>query len=187
MKKEIKNKESIFPMPVLLIATYNEDGSVDVMNAAWGTMLERDMVALNLTETHRTVENIKARGGFVVHIADAEHVVEADWFGVVSGRSAADKFERTGMTAERSALVDAPVINELPVAIECEFVEYQSDATGLGVIGRVLRVSVEERCMKDGDVDIDALGAIAFDPYTHGYYKVAGRVGEAFRDGLKLK
>ncbi len=187
MKQEIKNKESIFPMPVLLIATYSEDGSVDVMNAAWGTMLDRDMVALNLTETHKTVENIKARGGFVIHIADARHVVEADWFGDVSGRKVADKFARTGMTAVRSGLVDAPIINELPVAIECEFVEYQSDATGLGVIGRVLRVSVEERCMKDGKVDIDAIEAISFDPYTHGYYKVAGRVGEAFREGLKLK
>ncbi len=187
MKPEVKNKESIFPMPVLLIATYSEDGSVDVMNAAWGTMLDRDMVALNLTETHKTVENIKARGGFVIHIADARHVVEADWFGDVSGRKVADKFARTGMTAVRSGLVDAPIINELPVAIECEFVEYQSDATGLGVIGRVLRVSVEERCMKDGKVDIDAIEAISFDPYTHGYYKVAGRVGEAFREGLKLK
>ena len=187
MKQEIKTKESIFPMPVLLVATYNEDGSIDVMNAAWGTMLDRDAVALNLTETHKTVENIKARGGFVVHLADVKHMVEADWFGDVSGRKVADKFERTGMTAERSELVDAPVINELPVAIECEFVEYQSDDTGIGVIGKVLRVSVEERCIKDGKVDIDALEAIAFDPYTHGYYKVAGRVGEAFRDGLKLK
>ncbi len=187
MKQEIKTKESIFPMPVLLVATYNEDGSIDVMNAAWGTMPDRDAVALNLTETHKTVENIKARGGFVVHLADVKHMVEADWFGDVSGRKVADKFERTGMTAERSELVDAPVINELPVAIECEFVEYQSDDTGIGVIGKVLRVSVEERCIKDGKVDIDALEAIAFDPYTHGYYKVAGRVGEAFRDGLKLK
>ena len=187
MKKQIKTTEAIFPMPVLLISTFNEDGTVDVMNAAWGTMLDRDLVALNLTETHTTVQNIKARGGFVVHIADAKHVVEADWFGVVSAHSVADKFERTGLTAEHSALVDAPVINELPVAMECEFVEFQSDATGLGVIGKVLRVSVEERCMKDGAVDIDALDAIAFDPFTHGYYKVSGRVGEAFKVGLKLK
>ena len=85
MKQPIKTTEAIFPMPVLLVATYNEDGTVDVMNAAWGTMLDRDRVALNLTETHKTVENIKKRKGFVVHIADAAHVVEADYFGVVSG------------------------------------------------------------------------------------------------------
>ena len=187
MKQQITTTEAIFPMPVLLISTFNEDGTVNVMNAAWGTMVERDVVALNLTETHKTVKNIKARGGFVIHIADAKHVVEADWFGVVSGNNTPDKFARSGMTFEKSALVDAPIINELPVAMECAFVEYQSEETGLGVIGRVLRTSVEEAHLKDGKVDIDSLEAIAFDPYTHGYYRVGGRVGEAFSDGLKLK
>ncbi len=186
MKKQIKTTEAIFPMPVLLISTFNEDGSVDVMNAAWGTMLDRDMVALNLTETHKTVENIKARKGFVIHIADAKHVLEADYFGVVSGHKEPEKFKKSGLSFTKSELVDAPIINELPIAMECEFVEYQSDDTGLGVIGRVVRTSVEESKLKDGKVDIDSLEAIAFDPYTHGYYKVGGRVGEAFRDGLML-
>ena len=186
MKKEIKTTEAIFPMPVLLISTYNEDGSVDVMNAAWGTMLERDRVALNLTETHKTVKNIKERKGFVVHIADAKHVVEADFFGIASGNTMKDKFEKSGLTATKSDLVDAPVINELPIAMECEFIEYQSDETGIGVIGKVLRTSVEEANLSGNKVDIDSLEAIAFDPYTHGYYKVSGRVGEAFSDGKKL-
>ncbi len=91
------------------------------------------------------------------------------------------------MTFVKSELVDAPIINELPVAIECEFVEYQNDSTGIGVSGQVVRTSLEEVNLKDGKVDIDSLEAIAFDPYTHGYYKVGGRVGEAFKDGLKLK
>ena len=160
MKQQIKITEAIFPMPVLLISTFNGDGSVDV---------------------------IKARKGFAVHIADAKHAVEADWFGVVSGSKEPRKFEKSGMTFVKSELVDAPIINELPVAIECEFIEYQSDETGLGVIGKVVRTSVEEAIMKDGKIDIDSLEAIAFDPYTHGYYKVGGRVGEAFKDGLKLK
>ena len=187
MKKQIKTTEAIFPMPVLLISTFNEDGTVNVMNAAWGTMVERDVVALNLTETHKTVQNIKARKGFVVHIADAKHVVEADYFGVVSGNKVADKFAKSGMTFVKSELVDAPIINELPISMECEFIEYQSGETGLGVIGKVVRTSVEEANLKDDKVDIDSLEAIAFDPYTHGYYKVGGRVGEAFKDGLKLK
>ena len=187
MKKQINTTEAIFPMPVLLIATFNEDGSVDVMNAAWGTMLDRDMVALNLTETHKTVANIKARKGFVIHIADAKHVVEADYFGVVSGNKEPDKFAKSGLSFTKSELVDAPIINELPIAMECEFIEYQSDDTGLGVIGKVVRTSVEESVMKDDKVDIDALEAISFDPYTHGYYKVGGRVGDVFKDGLKLK
>lgn len=187
MKKTIKTTEAIFPMPVLLISTFNEDGSVDVMNAAWGTMLDRDMVALNLTETHKTVKNIKKRGGFVVHIADAKHTTEADYFGVVSGNSVKDKFEKSGMSYTESELVDAPIINELPIAIECSFVEFQSDETGIGVIGKVLRTSAEESVMKDDKVSIELLDAIAFDPYTHGYYRVGERVGEAFKDGLKLK
>lgn len=187
MKKQIKTTEAIFPMPVLMVATFNEDETVDVMNAAWGTMLERDKVALNLTETHKTVQNIKEKKGFVVHIADAKHVVEADYFGVVSGKNERDKFAKSGMTYIKSELVDAPIINEFPIAMECEFIEYQSDETGLGVIGKVVRTSVEEDNLRDGKVDIDSLQAITFDPYTHGYYKVAGRVGDAFKDGLKLK
>lgn len=187
MKKEIKTTEAIFPMPVLLISTFNEDGTVDVMNAAWGTMLDRNRVALNLTETHKTVQNIKERKGFVVHIADAKHVIEADYFGVVSGNQEKDKFEKSGLSYTKSELVDAPIINELPIALECEFIEYQSDDTGLGVIGKVVRTSVEEANLKDDKVDIDSVEAISFDPFTHGYYKVSGRVGDAFKDGMKLK
>lgn len=101
MRTKLNMTEGIFPMPVLMIATYNEDGSVNVMNAAWGTMLERDMVALNLTETHKTVQNIKARGAFTVSIADAAHAVEADYFGVESGNHTTDKLARSGLTAAR--------------------------------------------------------------------------------------
>ena len=108
MKQPIKLTEAIFPMPVLLVATYNEDGTVDVMNAAWGTMLDRGRVALNLTETHRTVENIKRRKGFVVHIADSAHVVEADWFGVVSGKTEKDKFAIT-----KISLATEEIFNEI--------------------------------------------------------------------------
>lgn len=187
MKKQIKTTEAIFPMPVLLISTFNEDGTVDVMNAAWGTMLDRDIVALNLTETHKTVINIKRTKGFVIHIADAKHVVEADYFGVVSASKEPNKFKNSGLTYTKSDLVDAPIINELPIAMECEFIEYQNDETGIGVIAKVLRTSVEEDKLVDGKVDIDKLEAIAFDPYTLGYYKVGTRVGNAFREGLKLK
>lgn len=187
MKKSIKTTEAIFPMPVLMIATYNDDGTVNVMNAAWGTMVDRDVVALNLTETHQTVQNIKKRKAFTISIADAAHVTEADYFGVESGKKVSDKLGKAGMTAEKSENVDAPIINEFPISLECEFIEYQDSTYGLGVIGKVVNVSVEERIMTDDKVDIDKLEAIAFDPYTHGYYKVGGRVGHAFSDGVKLK
>ena len=187
MRKKLSITEGIFPMPVLMVATYNEDGSVNVMNAAWGTMQERGKVALNLTESHKTVKNIKARGAFTVSIADAAHVVEADYFGVESGNRAADKFEKSGLTAGRSDLVDAPVINEFPLCLECEFIEYQDNEYGCGVIGKVVNVTADESVMAGDRVDMSLVNAIAFDPYTHGYYRVAERVGEAFKDGLSLK
>ncbi len=187
MRTKLNVTEGIYPMPVLMVATYNEEGSVNVMNAAWGTMQERGTVALNLTESHKTVQNIKARGAFTVSIADAAHVTEADYFGVESGNKVPDKFARSGLTASRAETVDAPVINELPLCLECEFIEYQSNEYGCGVIGRVVNVPADERVMVNGKPDMSLVNAIAFDPYTHGYYKVAGRVGDAFKDGLKLK
>lgn len=187
MKKDIKVTEAIFPMPVLMIATYNDDGSIDVMNAAWGTMLERDHVILNLTETHKTVQNIKKRKAFTVSIADSNHVIEADYFGVVSGNNTPNKFENTELTAVKSEKVDAPIINEFPICMECEFVEYQDDEYGAGVVGKIVNVSANEDVLDGDKVDVSKVGAICFDPYTHGYYEVGKRVGEAFKDGLKLK
>ncbi len=183
MRKSIKTTEAIFPMPVLMIATYNEDGTINVMNAAWGTMLERNQVILNLTETHKTVENIKMRKAFTISIADSSHVVEADYFGVVSGNNTPNKFENSGLTAVKSENVDAPIINEFPICLECEFIEYGN----CGVIGKVINVTADEKVMDGENVDISLVNAIAFDPYTHGYYKVTERVGDAFKDGFQLK
>ena len=187
MRKKLDITEGIFPMPVLMVATYNEDGSVNVMNAAWGTMQERGNVALNLTESHKTVKNIKARGAFTVSIADVAHVKEAAYFGVESGNNVEDKFARSGLTSSKAETVDAPVINEFPICLECEFIEYQDGKYGCGVIGKVVNVTADESVVKDGKIDMSLVNAIAFDPYTHGYYKVTERVGEAFKDGFELK
>ena len=187
MRRNIKTTEAIFPMPVLMIATYNEDGTIDVMNAAWGMMLDRTHVILNLTETHKTVKNIKERGAFTVSIADIDHVVEADYFGMVSGNNTPNKFENSGLTAIKSENVDAPIINEFPICMECEFIEYQDDEYGCGVVRKVVNVTADEKVMNGDQVDISLVNAIAFDPYTHGYYKVTERVGNAFKDGVQLK
>ena len=174
MKKNIKTTEGIFPMPVLMIATYNEDGTVNVMNAAWGTMFERDQVILNLTESHKTVKNIKKRKAFTVSIADSKHVKAADYFGVVSGNNTRDKFEKSGLTATKSEHVDAPIINEFPLCLECEFIEYND----YGVLGKVVNTLADESVMNGDSVDISKVSA---------YYKVEERVGNAFKDGLELK
>ena len=183
MRKSIKSTEGIFPMPVLMISTYNEDGTINVMNAAWGTMYDRNHVLLNLTETHKTVKNIKGRKAFTVSIADSKHVKEADYFGVVSGNNTSNKFDKSGLTATKSEHVDAPIINEFPLCLECEFIEYND----YGVLGKVVNTTADESVMNKDNVDMTKVSAIAFDPYTHGYYKVEERVGNAFKDGLELK
>lgn len=129
----------------------------------------------------------KKRGAFTVSIADAAHVVEADYFGVESGNKVSNKLENSGLTASKSEIVDAPIINEFPLCLECEFIEYQDGEYCCGVIGRVVNVTADEKVLVDGKIDMSLVNAIAFDPYTHGYYKVGERVGEAFRDGLQLK
>lgn len=184
MKKNIKTTEAIFPMPVLMIATYNDDGTVDVMNAAWGTMFERDRVVLNLTESHKTVKNIRKRRAFTVSIANAKNVIAADYLGIASGNDTPDKFERSGLTCTKSENVDAPIINEFPICMECELLD---DESNWGIVGKVVNTSADEEVLNGDNVDISKVEAISFDPYTHGYYKVTDRVGNAFKDGLELK
>ena len=184
MRKKIKTTEAIFPMPVLMIATYNDDGTIDVMNAAWGTMLERNQIILNLTESHKTVKNIRKRKAFTVSLANAKTVVQADYFGMVSGNNTENKFENSGLSSTKSENVDAPIINEFPICIECELKEGESN---WGIVGNVINVTADESIMNGENIDISLLDAIAFDPYTHGYYKVTEKVGNAFKDGLQLK
>ena len=184
MRKQIKITEAIFPMPVLMIATYNEDNTIDVMNAAWGTMFERDEVILNLTESHKTVKNIKKRKSFTVSLANAKNVDAADYFGMVSGNNTKNKFEKSGLTATKSLNVDAPIINEFPICMECELID---NASNWGIVGKIINVTADESIMNGENIDISLLDAIAFDPFTHGYYKVTEKVGNAFMDGLELK
>lgn len=187
MRKNIETTAAIFPMPVLMIGTYNEDESVDVMNAAWGMMIDSNIIALNLTETHKTVKNIKQRKAFTVSIANSTNVVAADYLGIVSANNTPNKFANSGLTATKSENVDAPIINEFPICMECEFIEYQDDEYGAGVIGKIVNVTADENVMNGDMVDISKLNAIAFDPYTNGYYKIGEKVGNAFREGNKLK
>lgn len=188
MRKNIGIKPAIFPMPVLMIATYNEDGSVDVMNAAWGMMLDMKRIVLNLTETHKTVKNIKKRGAFTVSIADINHVKEADYLGIVSANNTPNKFEKTGLTSIKSDNVDAPIINEFPVTMECKFIEYQDNELGCGVIGEIVNVQVLDEILDEsGNIDPIKIGAIMYDPFSHGYYSVGKKVGNAFSDGQSLK
>ena len=188
MRKNLGIKPAIFPMPVLMVASYDKDGNIDVMNAAWGTMLDMNKVALNLTESHKTVKNIKETGYFTVGIADINHIVEADYVGIVSANNTPDKFQKSGLTAVKSEFVNAPIINEFPVTMECKFIEYQDDENGIGVIGEIINTSVDEKVLdENGKIDPSKINAILYDPFNHGYYKVGEKVGQAFQIGSKLK
>lgn len=151
-------------------------------------LLDMNKVVLNLTESHKTVKNIKANKEFTVALADSSHVVESDFLGIVSGNNNKDKFEKTGFHAVKSEFVNAPIIEEYPVTMECRFIEYQDDETGCGVIGEIVNVSADEKVLdENGNIDIAKLNAIMYDPFNHGYYKVGEKVGQAFSDGNKLK
>ena len=189
MRKDLGSIPAIFPMPVLMVGTYNEDGTVNVMNAAWGMMADMKNIILNLSSIRKTLKNIKRTGSFTVSIATENTVSESDYFGLVSGNNVKGKFEKTGFHAVKSNFVNAPVIVEYPLTIECEFVEEKEIVQGRnGVIGKIINVSCDENVLDDtGKIDIKKLNAIMYDTINHGYYGVGEKVGQAFSDGNKLK
>ena len=186
MKKDLGVIPAVFPMPVLMVSTYDENGVVNVMNAAWGMNSDMNQISLFLTETHKTVQNIKAVKAFTVSIADKDHISEADYFGIASGNKTPDKFERTGLHAEKSKFVNAPVIEEFPLSIECELESIIKEDNYFVVVGKVLNVCAEERVLdENGKVNPQKLHAILFDQFQSGYYEIGEKVGQAWHDGKK--
>jgi len=187
MKKDIGKIPAIFPMPVLMIGTYDENGKVDVMNAAWGQVCDNDRIILSLTESHKTVKNIKLNKAFTVALADRAHVEVADYFGIVSGNNAEDKFERTGYHAVKSEKVNAPIIEEFPIVMECELAEIIDTESIYGIVGKILNTKVEEDALSEnGKVDVRKLDALMFDQFQSGYYTVGEKVATAWNAGLDL-
>lgn len=187
MKKSLGVKPYLFPMPVLMIATYGEDGTVDVMNMAWGGICAGNMVALNISESHKTAANIKARGAFTISAADAAHLAQADFFGIASGNKMPDKFARSGLHAVPSEKVDAPIVEEFPLTLECRVAELQHDKGGFRVLGEIVDVVADESVLDEaGKVDPTRLNAFVFDPYQSGYYALGEKIGQAWSSGKKF-
>lgn len=185
-KKDLGVKPYLFPMPVLMIATYCEDGSVDVMNMAQGGICDNNKVALNITESHKTSQNIKERGAFTISVADIPHLRESDFFGTASGNRMKDKFERSGMHAVKSERVDAPIIEEYPITLECKVDKIQKDEDGFRVVGEIVNVLADESVLdENGKVDPTKLNAFVFDQFQNGYYAIGEKVGEAWKSGNK--
>ena len=187
MKKDLGVAQAVYPMPVLLIATYDENGTVDVMNAAWGNICAPDKIALFIGEAHKTTKNIRKVGAFTVSLADTAHLAEADFFGIASGNTMADKFARTGLTAVKSTRVNAPIIEEFPLVMECELAEIVEAEHLHAVVGKIVNVAAEESVLDEqGKVDPDKLHAAAFDNFRNGYYAVNGKIGQAWSEGKEL-
>lgn len=187
MKKDLGVQPALFPMPVLMIATYDENGKVDVMNMAWGGICAENMVSLNISAGHKTSLNIKKTGAFTLSVADAAHIEAADFFGIASGNKMEDKFERSGLTAVKSEKVNAPIVQEFPLTLECRVVEDKEEVYGHHVIGEILGVLADEKVLDEkGKVDPVKLGALVFDQFQNGYYTIGEKVGQAWHTGADL-
>lgn len=185
MRKNFGAKPILYPEPVLIIGTYDENGVPDAMNAAWGGISEVNEISLCLSAEHKTVKNILARGAFTISMATVDTVVPCDYVGLVSGNNTADKFERTGFHAIKSETVDAPLIEELPMAVECRLIGYDEETCRL--VGEIVNVCADESVLTDGKIDPAKLRPITYDSMNHAYYALGEKVGHAFKDGAALK
>lgn len=186
MRKNFGAKAWTYPQPVFIIATYDENGNPDAMNAAWGGIDYDDRINLCLSAGHKTVANILANNAFTVSMADVDHYIACDYVGCVSANRVPDKFARAGFHATRSEFVNAPLIDELPMAVECTLISYDPETCHL--VGKIINVCADERILDDeGRIDPARLRPVTFDPVNNAYLVIGEKVGNAFSDGLTLK
>ena len=186
MRKNFGAKTMCYPMPVYIIGTYNADGTPNAMNAAWGGISEETEISICVDSGHKTAENVVARKAFTVSMATAEYVTACDYVGLVSGNKEPDKFAKAGFHATKSEFVDAPLIDELPMALECQLISYDPETCRL--VGKIVNVSADQSVLGEtGKVDVTKLRPITYDSMNHAYLVLGEQVGSAFSDGLKLK
>ena len=179
MKKNPGVVQAVYPMPVLIVAAYDENGKVNAMNAAWGMICNADRIAL--------LQNLLKTKAFTVSLADKDHMDVADFFGIATGNKMSDKFERTGYTAVRSQFVNAPVIDEFPLVMECELAEVVETESFYCIVGKIVNTVAEEKVLSEnGKVDPSKLQALIFDQFQHGYYVSGEQVGKAWNAGAGL-
>ena len=184
MRKDLGVKPYLYPQLVMIIGTYDKDGNPNAMNAAWGGVADYDKVMVCMS-SHKTTENIEETNEFTISIGDAEHVVECDYVGIVSQNKEPDKMKKSGFTTSKAKYVNAPIINELPICLECRLLKIVEEDL---YIAQIVNVNALDSVLdKDGKISLEKFVPISYDPSTHGYYKVEGRVGNAFSDGNKLK
>ena len=175
-------KPLMYPQPVLIIGTYDENGVPNAMNAAWGITTDFKEITISLSE-HKTTDNLRSKKAFTVSMATEEQAVPCDYVGIESGRKVPDKFAKAGFHATKSEFVDAPLIDELPLALECKVKSFEDGI----LIGEIVNVSADESIITDGKVDITKLKPISFDPFGNAYFGIGAKIGNAFKDGASLK
>ena len=185
MRKNFGAKPICYPQPVFILAAYDENGVPNAMNAAWGGISDDKEISFCISAGHRTTHDILASKAFTVSMADAAHVVECDYVGVVSGNDVPDKLTRCGFHTTKSEFVNAPLIDELAMALECKLVSYDPETCRL--VGEIINVCADESVLTDGKIDPEKLQPITFDPMNNTYLVLGKKVGNAFKDGLKLR
>ena len=185
MRKNFGAKPAVYPMPVFILGTYNEDGTANAMNAAWGGISEDQEISLCISDGHKTTANVLARRAFTVSMATVDTLVPCDYVGIASGNKTADKVEKAGLHPVKSEFVDAPYFAELPMAMECRLISYDGDSCRL--VGEIVNVCAEESILNEaGLVDPGKLRPITYDPMNHDYLVLGEKVGKAFHDGKQL-
>ena len=185
MRKNFGTKTWLYPIPVLIVGTYDEEGTPNAMNAAWGGIYDTNLVMVCLADDHKTTENIKKTGAFTVSFATVNTVVSCDYVGIVSANDEPNKFIKAGFHAEKSEFVNAPIIAELPMTVECKLLKFNEDGI---CIGEIVNVSADESILDDsGKVDAKKLDPIIYDSSSHAYWSFGEKVGKAFFDGKKIK
>ena len=186
MRKDLGAKEWLYPMPAVVVATWDEKGLPDAMMASWVGISDNKEIGLCLDASHKTVANILHRRAFTVSPATVDHIKECDYLGVVSDKSAPDKFKTSGLHALQAPHVDAPLIEQLPLAIECELLSYDKKSGHL--LARIVNVSADDLILgAKGKINVRAFRPIVFDPANNTYYELGESVAKAFNVGLALK
>ncbi len=182
MKKNLGSAGELFPQSVFIVASYAEDGTPNAMNVAWGGECTRNCIAINIGD-HKTTDNILAKGAFTVAPADTAHVAESDYFGMATGREV-NKAEKSGLTFVPSEFVDAPVITEYPLTMECKVVEVQDFGSEKRFIGEIVNTQVDEAILdEEGRVDFAKFRPICYDSTRRIYRVIGEEVGRAWEAG----
>lgn len=184
MRVDFGSKPWTYPLPVYIIGTYDENGNANAMNAAWGGLVGVNKIAFCIDASHKTTSNFLKTFAFTVNIGTKDQLLGCDYVGIASGNKEEHKVEKAGFHVLPSKFVNAPIIEELGMSLECKVESYDKDTEIL--IGEIVNVSCDESYLTDGKIDPKKLQPLMFDGVHMKYYELGNVVGNAFQDGRKL-